>query len=79
MSVFGTKTYRSQECLTRDHDHVLVERGSGYRPQADIGETYADLMVKEIGFWRDAVHSMTEAVIDQASGPCQVRPVDRWS
>ena len=42
----GTKTYCSQECLALYHDYVLVERGSDYRPQPDIGETYAKLMVK---------------------------------
>jgi hypothetical protein len=79
MSEFGTKTYPNQECLTLDHDYVLVERGPDYLPQADIGETYADLMVKSFGSWRDAVHSMTVAVIDQASGPRRDRPVDHWS
>jgi hypothetical protein len=46
MSELGTKTYCSQECLALYHDYVLVERGFDYRPQADIGEKYADLMVK---------------------------------
>jgi predicted nucleic acid binding AN1-type Zn finger protein len=42
----GTKTYCGEECLALYHDYVLVERGSDYRPQADIGETYSRLMVK---------------------------------
>jgi DNA-directed RNA polymerase subunit N (RpoN/RPB10) len=46
MSELGTKTYCSQECLALYHDYVLVERGFDYRPQADIGEKYADLMVR---------------------------------
>jgi hypothetical protein len=33
MSEFGTKTYRSQECLTLDHDYVLVERGLTIYPR----------------------------------------------
>ena len=33
MSEFGTKTYRSQECLTLDHDYVLVERGPTIYPR----------------------------------------------
>ena len=46
MSEIGTKTYCGEECLALYHDYVLVERGSDYRPLADIGETYANLMVK---------------------------------
>ena len=45
-SELGTKTYCSQECLALYHDYVLVERGPDFRPRADIGETYARLMVK---------------------------------
>ena len=45
-SELGTKTYCSEECLELYHDYVLVERGPDYRPPANIGETYADLMVK---------------------------------
>ena len=36
----------SEECRDLYHDYVLVERGEGYRPPANISETYADLMVK---------------------------------
>lgn len=42
----GTKIYCSQGCLELYYDYVLVERGPDYHPPADIGETYADLMVK---------------------------------
>ena len=42
----GAKIFCSEECLALYHDYVLVERGFDYRPQADIGEKYADLMVK---------------------------------
>ncbi|HZA93713.1 MAG TPA: hypothetical protein VE420_13905, partial [Gemmatimonadales bacterium] len=42
----GMKTYCSEECLALYNDYVLVERGTDYRPPADIGEIYADLMVK---------------------------------
>ena len=46
MSELGTKTYRSQECLALNHDYVLVERGLDCRPQANIGETCTDRLVK---------------------------------
>ena len=36
----------SQECLELYHDYVLVERGADYQPPPNIGETYAELMVK---------------------------------
>ena len=42
----GTKIYCSEGCLELYHDYVLVERGPDYRPPANIGETYADLMIK---------------------------------
>jgi len=42
----GAKIFCSEECLALFHDYVLVERGPGYRPPPNIGETYADLMVK---------------------------------
>jgi hypothetical protein len=42
----GTKTYCSEECLHLYHHYVLVERGPDYCPPLDIGETYANLMVK---------------------------------
>ena len=45
-SELGTRTYCGHECLALYQDYVLVERGPNYRPSADIGETYADLMVK---------------------------------
>lgn len=40
------RIFCSEECLSLYRDYVLVERGPDYRPAADIGETYADLMVK---------------------------------
>ena len=40
------KIFCGEECLALYHDYVLVERGSDYRPPANIGETYAELMVK---------------------------------
>ena len=42
----GSKIFCSEGCLELYGDYVLVERGADYRPQADIGETYVDLMVK---------------------------------
>jgi hypothetical protein len=42
----GAKIFCSAECLALYHDYVLVERGPGYRPPPDVGEAYADLMVK---------------------------------
>ena len=45
-SELGTKTYCSEECLDLYHDYVLVERGPAYLPPENIGDTYADLMVK---------------------------------
>ena len=45
-SEFSTKTYCSEECRALYHDYVLVERCPNYRPSSNIGETYADLMVK---------------------------------
>jgi hypothetical protein len=42
----GPKIFCSEGCLELYRDYWLVERGEGYRPPANIGETYADLMVK---------------------------------
>ena len=42
----NAKIFCSEECRDLYHDYVLVERGEGYRPPANIDETYADLMVK---------------------------------
>jgi hypothetical protein len=42
----GTRIYCSEGCLELYHDDLLVERGPDYRPPANIGETYDDLMVK---------------------------------
>lgn len=42
----NSKIFCSEECRDLYHDYVLVERGEGYRPPANIAETYADLMVK---------------------------------
>jgi hypothetical protein len=40
------KIFCSEECRELYHDYVLVERGVDYQPLQNIGETYADLMVK---------------------------------
>ena len=40
------KIFCSEECRDLYQDYVLVERGADYRPPPNIGETYADLMVK---------------------------------
>ncbi len=40
------KIFCSEECRDLYQDYVLVERGGDYRPPPNIGETYADLMVK---------------------------------
>jgi hypothetical protein len=40
------KIFCGEECHALYHDYVLVERGPDYRPPADIGETYARLMLK---------------------------------
>jgi hypothetical protein len=45
-SELGTQIYCSEECLDLYRDYVLVERGPDYSPPADIGDNYADLMVK---------------------------------
>jgi hypothetical protein len=42
----GPKIFCSDGCLDLYRDYVLVERGADYRPPKNIGETYADLMVK---------------------------------
>ena len=46
-----TSVARHEDLLQRGvlelyHDYVLVERGADYQPPPNIGETYADLMVK---------------------------------
>ena len=46
VSDLRTRIYCSEDCLALYHDYVLVERGPGYRPTANIGELYADRMVK---------------------------------
>ncbi len=40
------KIFCSEECRDLYHNYVLVERGADYQPPPNIGETYADLMVK---------------------------------
>jgi hypothetical protein len=40
------RTFATEEDLALFKDYVLVERGEDYRPPEDVGETYADLMVK---------------------------------
>ena len=40
------KIFCSEECRDLYHDYVLVEREAAYQPPPNIGETYADLMVK---------------------------------
>jgi hypothetical protein len=40
------RIFCSEGCRELYHDYVLVERGPDYKPPANIGETYADLMVK---------------------------------
>jgi hypothetical protein len=42
----GPRIFCSEGCLDLYHDYWLVERGADYRPPADIGESYAELMVK---------------------------------
>ena len=41
-----TRTFATPEDLALYKDYVLVERGEDYHPPANIGDTYADLMVK---------------------------------
>lgn len=40
------RTFATPEDLELYKDYVLVDRGEDYRPPEDIGDTYADLMVK---------------------------------
>jgi hypothetical protein len=40
------RTFATEEDLALYRDYVLVERGEDYRPPENIGDTYADLMVK---------------------------------
>jgi hypothetical protein len=40
------RIFCGEGCLDLYRDYVLVERGPDYRPPANIGETYADLMVR---------------------------------
>jgi hypothetical protein len=40
------RTFATEEDLALYDDYVLVERGEDYRPPENIGDTYADLMVK---------------------------------
>ncbi len=42
----GAKIFCGEGCLDLYRDYWLVERGAGYRPPPNIGETYVDLMVK---------------------------------
>ncbi|MCC7021456.1 MAG: hypothetical protein IT338_01430 [Thermomicrobiales bacterium] len=41
-----TRIFATPEDLELYKDYVLVERGEDYRPPENIGDTYADLMVK---------------------------------
>ena len=41
----GEKIFCSESCLDLYRDYWLVERGPGYRPPENVGDTYADLMV----------------------------------
>jgi hypothetical protein len=41
-----TRIFATPQDLELFKDYVLVERGEDYRPPENIGETYADLMVK---------------------------------
>jgi hypothetical protein len=40
------RTFATPEDLELYKDYVLVDRGEDYRPPENIGDTYADLMVK---------------------------------
>ena len=42
----GAKIFCSEGASNSTATTVLVERGADYRPPPNIGETYADLMVK---------------------------------
>jgi hypothetical protein len=39
-------TFATEEDLALYQDYVLVERGEDYRPPENIGDKYADRMVK---------------------------------
>ena len=41
-----TRIFATPQDLELYKDYVLVERGEDYHPPANIGDTYADLMVK---------------------------------
>ncbi|MFN8665155.1 MAG: hypothetical protein U0075_24960 [Thermomicrobiales bacterium] len=41
-----TRIFATPQDLELYKDYVLVERGEDYRPPENIGDTYADLMVK---------------------------------
>jgi hypothetical protein len=41
-----TRIFATPEDLELYKDYVLVERGEDYRPPENVGDTYADLMVK---------------------------------
>jgi hypothetical protein len=41
-----TRIFATPEDLALYRDYVLVERGEDYQPPENIGDTYADLMVK---------------------------------
>jgi hypothetical protein len=40
------RTFATEEDLALYQDYVLVERGEDYRPPENVGDKYADLMVK---------------------------------
>jgi hypothetical protein len=40
------RIFATAEDLELYKDYILVERGEDYRPPENIGDTYADLMVK---------------------------------
>jgi hypothetical protein len=42
----ASRNFCTLECRSLYHDYLLPERGPDYRPPTDIGERYAELMVK---------------------------------
>jgi hypothetical protein len=40
------KTFATEEDLELYRDYVLVERGEDYRPPDNVGEKYAEMMVR---------------------------------
>jgi hypothetical protein len=40
------RTFATEDDLALYKDYVLVERGEDYRPPENVGDIYADLMVK---------------------------------